>query len=486
MKNPSLLLPVFILGFTLGFSPQVHAQDSGPISSKAAEKELFDLDFYTDSRGMHLTPGILDKVEFIRSIIGGTMADDQVLSSLAHRWGIQEHNGQLVGIKTVRDGKYKVGVLGCVACHSGKAAGQYIIGIGNKNIDPAQIGIDGVRIETAFKKWTDLLAKSRLKKKSTQYRDIEDSSIRLMQKLNDPRMSASTQGLVPVSLVGSWFYEVAGEPIPDHGYKGAVKVPSWFGFEKKLEVGQFADAIGEGHPPGWIIGVEITSGQTPETIRSYFPQVERASQLLSALKPPKYPFAIDVTRAERGKVIFEQTCAKCHGTYEYAENGDPVFKAPKVIPLEKVGTDSDRLDYVSEDFVAKVRASPLSDLIRPSQYAGKRMYVAPRLHAIWARFPYLHNASVPTLRDLLEPSAKRPKLFSLVEAGEKHRYDPKRGGLAMSKNDRELKTLIRDYQNGARWVYDTSLKGQSNQGHEKLIDLPDSSKDDVVEYLKTL
>ncbi len=474
MKFPTLV----ILCLMLFFSGLVHGQE--------ANKELFQLDFYSDSRGMHLTPGILNRVEFIRSIIGGTMADDEVLSVLARRWGIQEHQGQLVGIKTVRDGKLKVGVLGCVACHSGKAAGQYIIGIGNKNIDPAQIGIDGVRIETAYQKWTDLLAKTHLKKKSQHYRDIEDSSIRLMQKLNDPRMSASTQGLVPVSLVGSWFYEVAGQEIPNHGFKGAVKVPSWFGFEKKLEVGQFSDAIGEGHPPGWIIGVELTAGQSAQTIRNYFPRVERANQLISALQPPRYPFAIDLIRAEKGKITFERTCAKCHGTYEYAQNGNPIYQAPKVIPLEKVGTDSDRLDYVTDDFLDKVRTSPLADLIRPSQYAGKRMYVAPRLHAIWARFPYLHNASVPTLRDLLEPASKRPKLFSLKNAGEKYRFDPKRGGLTMPQSDQELKSLIHDYQQGGRWIYDTSLKGQSNQGHEKLVDLPESDKEDLLEYLKTL
>jgi hypothetical protein len=456
------------------------------LNQPSQAQDLSQLDFYSEGRGMHLTPGVLNKVEFIRSVLGGSMADDRILETLAYRYGIQEHNGELVGIKTIRDGKLKIGVLGCVACHSGKAAGQYIIGIGNKNIDPGRIGMDGVKVETAFRKWTDLLAASGLKKKSPRYREIEDSSIRLMQKLADPRMSASTQGLVPVSLVGSWFYEMAGDPIPNHGYKGAVKVPSWFGFEKKLEVGQFADAIGKGHPPGWIIGVEITSGQTPEAVRAYFPKVEKAVSMISALKPPQYPFSIHVERAARGKITFEKTCAKCHGTYEFLANGDPVYKVPKIIPLEKIGTDSDRLDYVTPDFLDHVQKSPLSDLIQLSEYAGKRMYVAPRLHGIWARFPYLHNGSVPTLRDLLEPASKRPKLFSLEDAGEKIRFDPVRGGLTMPKTSTALTNLIEDYQNHERWIYDTSLQGQSNQGHEKFLDLQDFEKDEIVEYLKTL
>jgi hypothetical protein len=38
-------------------------------------------------------------------------------------------------------------------------------------------------------------------------------------------------------------------------------------------------------------------------------------------------------------------------------------------------------------------------------------YVAPFLDGIWLKAPYLHNGSVPTLRDLLEPAAQRPKVF---------------------------------------------------------------------------
>ena len=33
------------------------------------------------------------------------------------------------------------------------------------------------------------------------------------------------------------------------------------------------------------------------------------------------------------------------------------------------------------------------------------------LDGLWLRAPYLHNGSVPTLRDLLEPAAQRPAEF---------------------------------------------------------------------------
>ena len=482
MKFP--LLSIFALGVSCFLSPLANAEE---LQKEA--RELMQLDFFDQGRGMHLSPGILNKLDLLRDVIGGSSVDETLLKTLTRKWGIQEHRGELVGIKTIPYKGLHIGVLGCVACHSGKAAGQYIVGIGNKNIDPGQIGIDGVLIEERFKTITDSLASGHLLKKTETWRSLETSSLKLMRKLKDPRMSADTQGLVPVSLVGSWFYEQSGSEIPNHGYKGAVKVPSWFGFEKKLEVGQFADAIGKGHPPGWIIGVEITSGQTAEGVRNYFKKVEHAAELISALKPPRYPFPIHFERAERGKKLFDQTCAHCHGTYEFLAEGSPVYKTPKVIPLEKIGTDSDRLDYVTPDFLDQVSKSPLSDLIQLSPVAGKRMYVAPRLHSIWARFPYLHNGSVPTLRDLLEPASKRPKLFSLKNAGEKERYDSTRGGLTLDANEVALRSAqLNSTKKGARdrSIYDTSLQGQSNQGHEKFIDLKDEEKDDLVEYLKTI
>ena len=43
--------------------------------------------------------------------------------------------------------------------------------------------------------------------------------------------------------------------------------------------------------------------------------------------------------------------------------------------------------------------------------ARRRGYVSVLLDGVWLRAPYLHNGSVPTLADLLEPPDKRPKLF---------------------------------------------------------------------------
>ena len=213
-----MVLGKLLILITLAFSSISHAQTS-------AENELSQLNFFSDGQGMHLSPGILDKLEWVRNLLEGTQTDKDILKLLSRRWGIQSENQKLIGIQTIRYRGLKIGVLGCVACHSGKAAGQYIIGIGNKNIDPGQIGMDGVLIEKAAKALHPLSPLFHPHRKA-----IEESSIKLMKKLADPRLSASTQGLVPVSLVGSWFFEQAGAALPKNGYKGAVKVPAWFGF----------------------------------------------------------------------------------------------------------------------------------------------------------------------------------------------------------------------------------------------------------------
>jgi len=64
--------------------------------------------------------------------------------------------------------------------------------------------------------------------------------------------------------------------------------------------------------------------------------------------------------------------------------------------LEDVGTDPDRLNIVTALSIKLISQSPISDVVRthPEYRHG---YFAPQLEGIWARFPYLHNASIPNM-----------------------------------------------------------------------------------------
>ena len=112
------------------------------------------------------------------------------------------------------------------------------------------------------------------------------------------------------------------------------------------------------------------------------------------------------------------------------------------------------------------------------QFVGSKLeatdgYLAPPLDGIWASAPYLHNGSVPTLEQLLEPRL-RPKCFQRYN--DSLRYDFKRVGW--------------QYQTPAVCkgvtVFDTSLYGKGNGGHDYGSELSANARRALLEYLKTL
>ena len=96
------------------------------------------------------------------------------------------------------------------------------------------------------------------------------------------------------------------------------------------------------------------------------------------------------------------------------------------------------------------------------------IYKARPLNGIWAVAPYLHNGSVPTLDALLSPEdSARPSEFWM---GSKQ-YDPVKVGYDGSEIP------------GAT-LFDTTMPGNSNQGHLYGTNLSSEDKLDLLEYLK--
>ena len=100
-------------------------------------------------------------------------------------------------------------------------------------------------------------------------------------------------------------------------------------------------------------------------------------------------------------------------------------------------------------------------------------YKSRVLEGIWAAAPYLHNASVPTLAELLKPAAERVKEFKVGP-----RYDIANVGLAVDqgKFDFTLKTTGCEARDS----------GDSHCGHEFGTTLAPEEKKALLEYLKTL
>jgi hypothetical protein len=88
---------------------------------------------------------------------------------------------------------------------------------------------------------------------------------------------------------------------------------------------------------------------------------------------------------------------------------------------------------------------------------------------IWTA-PYLHNGSVPTLKDLLKPAKDRPKKFYLGC----NDYDIKTLGYNCNANDKNA------------FLFDTALEGNLNKGHEFGVELTNLAKEDLLSYLKSL
>lgn len=449
-------------------------------ASKQAEKTLLELHFFYDNRGMMAPPGF-PPVSFESG--AGWLALKKAANFLSREFGLIVHNDKVVGFNEVRVEGHRLGAIGCVMCHGGKAAGRFYPGLGNKNIDVYWLSN---RAQHYAPYW-DSLEKARdwIWGNSPLREELRANAMYFIKKVGSEEYANRSQGLVSIANVRQWFFEQANIP-NDSPSPGQVKVPAFWGYSEKRKVGSFADGAGNGVLPGWAILVELVAGQKWQNIHHYVDKIEHAEDVIGDLLPPKYPFAIDQNKAAAGKRLFENRCATCHGTYRFDGEGLPIFEQPKFVPWSTVQTDYGRLSGVTEMFRHVVAVNPLNDLVQATELRDG--YIAPRLNGIWARFPYLHNASVPTLYHVLSNPESRPKVFSLRRAGEADRFDMINVGLNRDP-EYSQRALERLAKSGTRWVYDTSRIEHGNGGHSWpgiTQDLTDIERFQIIEYLKTL
>jgi hypothetical protein len=218
-----------------------------------------------------------------------------------------------------------------------------------------------------------------------------------------------------------------------------------------------------------------------------------------------YPFPVDTARAAKGAAIFSENCAACH-------------RPGNATLYQSMGTDFNRAKVLNEDgfalfgrnFVAAVpkgytikdetgkiiepASLPLEDILIPRTTPDKQGYVTNKLDGLWARAPYLHNGSVPTLRHLLasrNPDSQRPTTFVRGAIS----YDQKNVGFVWEA------AKLEDYKklDPSAALFDATFDGQSNKGHQtdivvdgKLRKLDWSGEqnrealENLLEYLKTL
>lgn len=224
------------------------------------------------------------------------------------------------------------------------------------------------------------------------------------------------------------------------------------------------------------------------------------------LPPPPYPFDVDLVKARRGEALFREHCGTCHR----AGNG-------AVYGAKMIGTDANRARVLSEagrdllvgsfksaipaDYVAtdpegrSYRPAALSDdeIINDRVSPERQGYAAGPLDGVWARAPYLHNGSVPTLRHLLAPRDGGGRPATFVRGSD--RYDAVNVGFRWDL--REQVDLLGESRAAA--VFNTGWDGASSGGHDRDVTIDGrlhrldwsgpgraSELDDLIEYLKTL
>ena len=212
--------------------------------------------------------------------------------------------------------------------------------------------------------------------------------------------------------------------------------------------------------------------------------IKRVEDWLRDAKPAPYPYPIDQALAAKGAPLYAQYCASCHGKSGTDFSGEHVGK---VTPIEKVKTDRWRLDSYSQELCVNQNLlyAGYGDE-RFSHFRKTYGYANAPLDGVWLRAPYLHNGSVPTLRDLMEPASARPKEFYRGYDV----FDQKRVGFignVAEENGRKYFHYRTTYPEGSPRA-GQPMPGNGNFGHEGAeygTKLGAGEKDAVVEYLKT-
>lgn len=223
------------------------------------------------------------------------------------------------------------------------------------------------------------------------------------------------------------------------------------------------------------LSASLGAGVTPVTVDHE--RLRRVREWIWTLEPPRYPFAVDQALVQKGAPLYQQHCVQCHAGAEFRSGtfdpkAHPDWKVGRVEPIDRIQTDRHRLDSYTFTFALNQYGLYPASAYQFRHFRKTNGYANQPLDAIWLRGPFLHNGSVPTLRDLLDAPEQRPARFY-------RGYDV---------FDQEKVGFVSDVPaaNGQVFTtYDTTIPGNSNAGHVYGTGLSVDDKRAIVEYMKT-
>jgi mono/diheme cytochrome c family protein len=380
-------------------------------------------------------------------------------NAVRERYGLHEapydNDGLPMGLHYTKGLFGKSIVNDCLLCHAGVVAGQTIIGAPNASLD----------LQTLF---DDLTATEKLPLKFTvpfsHGRGTIDpvNPVTFLARMRDPDLNLQP----PIAL--DFTDNVSSDP------------PAWWLLKRKKT-------------RNWSGGVLVNSVRvdmvnllsplnSPVHIKKHEPVFADIHAFILTVQTPKYPFTIDADLAAKGQGLFNEACARCHGTY-----GAGAKYPNKIVALETVGTDRNLADSLTRKNIDHFNQSWFGQEKTPDGklYAivETEGYQAPPLDGVWATAPYFHNGSVPTLAHVLNSKA-RPKVWTRCYGTNKEDYDDERVGWRITVLDKSPAADLHGAER--RKIYDTTVPGRRNAGHTFGDHFTDAERRAVIEYLKTL
>jgi cytochrome c5 len=145
-------------------------------------------------------------------------------------------------------------------------------------------------------------------------------------------------------------------------YTGEGPISYWNAYVAVTQMGAQGDFVDAG------LGIDIT--HSPDLVTSKLPALAEYQHTLAAPDPP--PGSFDEEAADRGQLVFVESCASCHAGYSMTD-------APALHSPASVGQD-------------------------PTEAGRSKtgMYRTTPLRGAWQRAPYFHDGSAPTLADVVD------------------------------------------------------------------------------------
>lgn len=396
----------------------------------------------------------------------------------------------------------------CASCHARNLFGRAVIGPGNLqprsqeflNFGQAVAEIPSLMVFAAARgNWTEYLA-FRSAQSNLAFHAAKNP---IALGLDTPHAAAGLSFAMRLEDdVGTKSEALRWNPRPSPlaTWPSDVKIATWWTAKYKNRF--FVDGSVRGNPAlNNYLWIKSSHGVDLEAFEAWIaanPTIIRdlTASVFSA-EAPRWSefFAVgegDLAAAKAGEPIFERTCAGCHGSYEKAWNqpGAETWSIARQLettevryhaetPTIDVGTDGHRAATTPmiAPTINRLRFAKRFGISIETNPAGA--YVPQPLVGIWARWPYLHNNSVPTLCELLKPAAERTRVFYVVAAEDPARdFDQDCVGFPVGGAvDARWRTELRRF--------DTSTPGLSNEGHDS-FSLTDDERRALIAFLKTL